>query len=100
MRDYLDTKSTKYITLFKKMLKTSSTPTPAPLTIENNKHQYKKNIRVGSLVLIVQKKHQKTGELTRGKVLQFLTHKAFHPRGIKVIITGGYIGRVQKILVY
>ncbi len=66
--------------------------------IRDTKHQYRKNIRVGSTVLIVQKHHQRTGELTKGKVARFLTNKKKHTQGIKVMLENGDVGRVQKIL--
>jgi uncharacterized repeat protein (TIGR03833 family) len=57
-------------------------------------------MRKGSSVLIVQKPHQRTGELTSGKIGAFLTNKPFHPRGIKVRLEDGTVGRVQKIIRY
>ncbi len=56
------------------------------------------NIKAGIKVLIVQKQHQKTGELTEGIVQDLLTNSAYHPRGVKVRLTDGIIGRVQKII--
>lgn len=56
------------------------------------------NIHFGTKVLIVQKQHQKTGELTEGIVQDLLTNSAYHPRGVKVRLTSGIIGRVQKII--
>lgn len=56
------------------------------------------NIHAGTKVLIVQKEHQRTGELTEGIVQDLLTNSAYHPRGVKVRLTSGIIGRVQKII--
>lgn len=56
------------------------------------------NIKAGTKVMIVQKQHQKTGQLTEGIVKDILTNSANHPRGIKVRLDSGLIGRVQKIL--
>ena len=56
------------------------------------------NIRPGILVRVVQKEHQRSGELTEGVVQDVLTSSAHHPRGIKVRLEGGVIGRVQEIL--
>lgn len=56
------------------------------------------NIHTGTKVLIVQKQHQRTGELTEGIVQDILTNSLNHPRGIKVRLADGIIGRVQKIL--
>jgi uncharacterized repeat protein (TIGR03833 family) len=52
----------------------------------------------GREVLIVLKHDQKTGKLTRGIVQNILTNSAFHPRGIKVRLTDGQVGRVQQIV--
>ena len=64
----------------------------------NNDHWYRKNIKPGQKVLIVLKKDQKTGQLTRGVVESILTSKYRHTRGIKVRLKNGKVGRVQKIL--
>lgn len=60
-------------------------------------HHYRKNIFPGLEVDIVLKKDQSTGQLTRGIVQALLTSKAVHPRGIKVRLTSGQVGRVQQI---
>lgn len=56
------------------------------------------NIHAGTKVLIVQKQHQRTGELTEGIVNDILTNSLYHPRGVKVRLESGIIGRVQKII--
>ena len=61
-------------------------------------NMYRKNIRPGSLVKIVLKKDQKTGELTTGRVGRILTNRNVHTRGITVMLTDGQVGRVQEIL--
>lgn len=58
----------------------------------------RKNIRVGARVKIVQKPHQRTGQLTEGVVKDILTSSAVHHRGIKVRLVNGIIGRVQEVL--
>lgn len=58
----------------------------------------RKNIKAGTKVKIIQKQHQRTGELTEGIVKDLLTNSAIHPRGIKVRLVSGLIGRVQEIL--
>jgi len=55
------------------------------------------NIKIGGEVDIVLKKDQPTGKLTRGKVKDILTGDSFHPRGVKVRLEDGQVGRVQKI---
>ncbi|MCL6454932.1 MAG: YwbE family protein [Alicyclobacillus sp.] len=56
------------------------------------------DVRRGLVVDIVLKKDQPTGKLTRGVVKDILTNSPTHPRGIKVRLTNGQIGRVQKIV--
>jgi len=56
------------------------------------------NIRIGQIVSIVQKHHQRTGELTEGEVKRLLTKSSSHPHGIKVQLTTGEVGRVKEIL--
>ncbi|WP_110955598.1 YwbE family protein [Anaerosinus massiliensis] len=58
----------------------------------------RKNIKSGSKVKVVQKQHQRTGELTEGIVKDILTNSHIHPRGIKVRLASGIIGRVQEIV--
>lgn len=56
------------------------------------------NIIPGSNVAIVLKCDQPTGKLTYGVVKDILTHSSVHPRGIKVRLEDGRIGRVQHII--
>ena len=55
------------------------------------------HIRVGSEVEVVQKNHQRSGELTSGIVSRILTNSANHPHGIKVQLDCGIVGRVKNI---
>ena len=57
----------------------------------------RKEIYPGMEVYIVKKEDQRTGKYTRGIVKEILTKSAYHPRGIKVRLEDGQIGRVQKI---
>ena len=50
----------------------------------------------GEKVLIAQKKDYESGKLTEGVVKDVLTSKQFHPRGHKVRLDNGIIGRVQR----
>ncbi|KIW65819.1 hypothetical protein PV04_08041 [Phialophora macrospora] len=54
-------------------------------------------IKPGLLVSIVLKADQRTGRQVQGTVSQLLTRHN-HPRGIKVKLTDGRVGRVQQIL--
>lgn len=60
--------------------------------------QNREDIYAGRVVDIVLKKDQPTGKLTRGIVKDILTNSKFHPRGIKVRLQDGSIGRVQSII--
>lgn len=60
--------------------------------------QKRENIYSGRVVDIVLKKDQPTGKLTRGIVKDILTNSKFHPRGIKVRLEDGSVGRVQSII--
>ena len=61
-------------------------------------HMYRNNIKTGSHVKIVLKQDQKSGRLTEGYVDRILTNKQQHPRGIKVMLDDGTVGRVQEIM--
>ena len=49
------------------------------------------------MVEVVLKADQRTGKLTRGIVAEILTSSNFHPRGIKVRLEDGQVGRTQNI---
>ncbi len=57
----------------------------------------RENIRPGLHVAIVQKQDQETRKLTEGVVADILTSSSTHPRGIKVRLETGEVGRVQII---
>jgi uncharacterized repeat protein (TIGR03833 family) len=61
-------------------------------------HRTRTNITIGAEVEIVQKHHQRTGELTDGTVKRILTKVSFHHHGIKVMLHSGKVGRVKNIL--
>jgi uncharacterized repeat protein (TIGR03833 family) len=61
-------------------------------------HRERKNISPGLRVAIVLKQDQRTGRETIGVVKDLLTNSANHPHGIKVRLTDGQVGRVQRIL--
>ncbi len=58
----------------------------------------RENIHPGLLVDVILKKDQPTGKLTRGVVKAILTNSPVHPRGIKVRLQDGQIGRVHAII--
>ena len=60
--------------------------------------QRRADIYPGRTVDIVLKNDQGTGKLTRGIVKNIPTNSANHPRGIKVRLEDGQVGRVQIII--
>ncbi len=58
----------------------------------------RKNIKIGQQVSIIQKHHQRSGELTEGVVQRILTNSPTHPHGIKVRLEDGQVGRVKEII--
>jgi uncharacterized repeat protein (TIGR03833 family) len=55
-------------------------------------------IKPGMTVRVVQKQHQRTGQLTTGVVARLLTKSPTHPHGIKVMLEDGTVGRVKEIV--
>jgi uncharacterized repeat protein (TIGR03833 family) len=55
-------------------------------------------IKPGDVVLVVLKKDQRSGELTKGVVKDILTRSPNHPHGIKVRLEDGQVGRVKQII--
>ncbi len=55
-------------------------------------------IKIGATVMVVEKHNQRSGVLTQGIVARILTPSSNHPRGIKVMLEDGRVGRVQQIL--
>jgi len=59
---------------------------------------FRKNIKIGIAVSVVQKQDQRNGTLTQGIVKRILTNSPSHPHGIKVMLESGIVGRVKKIV--
>ncbi|MCE5197961.1 MAG: YwbE family protein [Armatimonadota bacterium] len=55
-------------------------------------------IRPGQRVEIVEKQNQRSGTRTEGVVARILTNSPTHPRGIKVMLTDGKVGRVMAVI--
>jgi uncharacterized repeat protein (TIGR03833 family) len=55
------------------------------------------DVRPGQRVAIVMKADQSTGNLTEGVVRDLLTSSPTHPRGIKVRLESGEVGRVKIV---
>lgn len=56
------------------------------------------DIKIGARVRVVQKTDQGSGKLTEGVVKDILTPSPEHPRGIKVRLANGVVGRVKEII--
>ena len=56
------------------------------------------DIRPGARVRVVKKEDQGSGKLTEGIVRDILTPSPEHPRGIKVRLANGIVGRVKEII--
>lgn len=54
-------------------------------------------LKMGQQVSVVQKHHQRSGELTQGLIARILTNSPSHPHGIKVKLDTGVVGRVKII---
>lgn len=52
----------------------------------------------GQSVWVVQKVHQQGGQETRGIISRLLTNVSYHPRGIKVELETGQVGRVTRLV--
>jgi uncharacterized repeat protein (TIGR03833 family) len=50
------------------------------------------DIKVGTMVQVVQKQDQRTAKLTEGTVKDILTKSSTHPHGIKVRLINGGLG--------
>lgn len=57
----------------------------------------RKDIKIGTKVLVVQKQDQRSGKLTEGVVKKLLTNSENHPHGIKVMLESGIVGRVKEV---
>lgn len=57
----------------------------------------RKDIKIGSKVMVVEKQNQRNGKLTEGIVQRILTNSQNHPHGIKVMLEDGTVGRVKEI---
>ncbi len=61
------------------------------------KGQNRSDVKVGKEVGIVTKEDQSSGNITEGIVQDILTKSLYHPRGIKVRLTSGIVGRVKIV---
>jgi uncharacterized repeat protein (TIGR03833 family) len=74
-------------------------PPPMPLPGEEAaRGNFRELVNVGATVLVVKKQDQRRGIETQGNVMRLLTKSPHHPRGIKVMLTTGEVGRVTRIV--
>ena len=73
-------------------------PRPAPPSVSMAASATRRSdVRRGLRVAVVLKADQVSGKLTEGVVRDLLTNSAEHPRGIKVRLESGEVGRVKII---
>lgn len=73
-------------------------PPPLPTTPGSpGRGCFRELITPGLDVWVIQKEHQRSGQETRGEVQRLLTKSPYHPRGIKVMLQSGQVGRVTRI---
>ncbi|MHA2171262.1 MAG: YwbE family protein [Candidatus Kariarchaeaceae archaeon] len=58
----------------------------------------RQDVVIGQKVKIVEKRNQRSGEMTEGLVQEILTNSRSHPWGIKVRLASGKVGRVKEIV--
>lgn len=80
--------------------KTQAEPPAVPVrsSVQGLSGMKRGDVKRGQRVAIVLKADQPTGKLTEGVVRDLLTSADHHPRGIKVRLESGEVGRVQVIL--
>jgi uncharacterized repeat protein (TIGR03833 family) len=73
------------------------TPPPAlPSPGQPGRNCHRDAILLGNKVYVVKKEDQQSGRETSGTVSRLLTNSRYHPRGIKVMLDGGIVGRVTR----
>lgn len=75
-----------------------SPPPPQPPPGQPGRECHRPCVTIGADVYVVKKDDQRTGRETRGEVSRLLTKSAYHPRGIKVMLTDGEVGRVTRFV--
>jgi len=73
-----------------------SPPPPQPPPGQPGRECHRPCVAIGADVYVVKKNDQRTGKETRGEVSRLLTKSAYHPRGIKVMLVDGEVGRVTR----
>jgi uncharacterized repeat protein (TIGR03833 family) len=65
---------------------------------DNPQPPARRDIHVGDAVWIIERQNYGTSNYTQGFVAEILTSAPWHPRGIKVRLTHGPVGRVQWLV--
>ena len=65
---------------------------------DNSNPPRRSEIKPGAAAWIIERAHYGTDNYKQGIVEKILTSREFHPRGIKVRLTDGSIGRVQWLI--
>jgi uncharacterized repeat protein (TIGR03833 family) len=66
--------------------------------VDNPNPPKRSQITPGTAVWVIEKQNYGTNDYTQGIVQDILTSKHNHPRGIKVRLTDGTVGRVQWLV--
>lgn len=66
--------------------------------MDNAQPPERSKISPGTAVWVIEKKNYGTDNYTQGIVQDILTSRPSHPRGIKVRLTDGTVGRVQWLV--
>lgn len=73
------------------------TPPPAlPSPGQPGRNCHRDAISPGNTVYVIKKEDQRSGRETSGTVSRLLTNSRYHPRGIKVMLDDGIVGRVTR----
>lgn len=78
--------------------RSSPPPPPIPLPGQAGRGNFRELVNVGGTVFVIKKEHQRSGIETQGSVMRLLTKSPHHPRGIKVMLATGEVGRVTRIV--
>ena len=70
-------------------------PTP-PSPGQPGRECHRSCVPIDAFVYVVRKEDQRTGRVTGGVVSRHLTRTEYHPRGIKVMLSDGVVGRVIR----
>ena len=66
--------------------------------MDNKNPPKRSEIKPGDAVWIIEKENYGTDNYKQGIVKEILTSKENHPRGVKVRLTDGSVGRVQWLM--